>query len=60
MFLKWLRQQPHDKGGDTPAVAVSGYYERGAAITGWTAYFQKPFDIEQFVRAVADILHIRM
>jgi CheY-like chemotaxis protein len=57
-FLTWLREQPSDGGGNLPAVAVSAYHERypPAAISGWAAYFQKPLDVEQFVRTIAAIL----
>ena len=45
-FLTWLREQPSDRGGSLPAVAVTAYHERypPAAISGWAAYFQKPLD----------------
>ena len=57
-FLKWLREQPSDRGGNLPVVAVTAYHERypPAAISGWAAYFQKPLDVEQFVRTIAAIL----
>jgi len=60
MFLKWLRAQPADKGRNTVAIAVTAYYENypPGDVTGWAAYFQKPVDIEQFVRTIADLLHI--
>ena len=59
-FLKWLRAQPRDKGGNTLAVAVTAFYEQypPAQVSGWAAYFQKPVAIEQFVRTIADILKI--
>ena len=57
-FLTWLREQPSDRGGSLPAVAVTAYHERypPAAISGWAAYFQKPLDVEQFVMTIAAIL----
>jgi len=47
-FLTWLREQPSDRGGSLPAVAVTAYHERypPAAISGWAAYFQKPLDVQ--------------
>ncbi len=59
-FLKWLRQQPRERNGSTPAVAVTAFYQQfpPGEVSGWAAYFQKPVDIEQFVRTVADILHV--
>ena len=43
-----------------PAVAVTAFYQQfpPGEVSGWAAYFQKPVDIEQFVRTVADILHV--
>jgi CheY-like chemotaxis protein len=60
MFLNWLREQPRERGGLTPAIAVTAFYEQypPAELTGWAAYLRKPVDIEQFIRTVADILHI--
>ena len=57
-FLTWLREQPSDRGGSLPAVAVTAYHERypPAAISGWAAYFQKPLDVEQFVMTIGAIL----
>ena len=57
-FLTWLREQPSERGGSLPAVAVTAYHERypPAAISGWAAYFQKPLDVEQFVMTIAAIL----
>ena len=59
-FLKWLRKQPREKGGDTLAIAVTAFYEDypPANVTGWAAYLQKPVDPELFVRTVADLLKI--
>jgi hypothetical protein len=60
MFLKWLRAQPAERGGRVPALVVTAFYERYGPddLTGWTAYLQKPVEIGQFVRTVADILRI--
>jgi CheY-like chemotaxis protein len=59
-FLNWLRAQPPERGGRVPAVVVTAFYERyrQADFNGWTAYLQKPIEIGQFVRVVADILHV--
>ena len=59
-FLRWLRQQPRNKGGVTAAIAVTAYHDRfpPGQLSGWAAYFQKPVDIEEFVRTIADILNI--
>jgi hypothetical protein len=58
MFLKWLRAQPPERGGCVPAVIVTGFYEqfRPDDLTGWMAYLEKPVEIRQFVRTVAEIL----
>jgi CheY-like chemotaxis protein len=60
MFLSWLREQPRERGGVTPAIAVTAFYEQypPAELTGWAAYLRKPVDVDQFIRTVADILHI--
>ena len=60
MFLKWLRAQPAERGGRVPALVLTAFYERYGPddLTGWTAYLQKPVEIGQFVRTVADILRI--
>ena len=59
-FLKWLRRQPRDNGGTTLAVAVTAYSQDypAANVTGWAAYFQKPVEIEEFVRTLADLLRV--
>jgi len=58
-FLSWLRQQPHARGGTLPAVAVTAYSERypPSEVSGWAAYFQKPVNIDDFVRTIAAILN---
>jgi len=60
MFLKWLRTQPPEKGGNVAAVAVTAFYEQypPTEIGGWAAYFRKPLDIENFARTVAAILNV--
>ena len=57
-FLKWLRQQPHDKGGDLPAIAVTAFDKRFAPteVTGWAAYLRKPVRPDDLVRTIADLL----
>jgi CheY-like chemotaxis protein len=57
-FLRWLREQPSDQGGNVPAVAVTAFYEQypPAELSGCAAYFRKPVDIDDFVRTVARIL----
>jgi DNA-binding response OmpR family regulator len=57
-FLKWLREQPPDKGGTLPAIAVTAYDKRfpPTALSGWAAYFRKPLDPDEFVRTIAAIL----
>jgi CheY-like chemotaxis protein len=57
-FLKWLREQPRDKGGTLPAIAVTAYAQRypPTGVTGWAAYFRKPLDPDEFVRTIASIL----
>jgi len=59
-FLKWLRQEPRERGGRIPAVVVTGFYEDYplAEVPGWAAYFQKPVDMNQFVETLATILKV--
>ncbi len=56
-FLRWLREQPGDRGGTLPAIVVTAYQERypPAEVTGWAAYFRKPLDVDEFVRTIAAI-----
>jgi CheY-like chemotaxis protein len=58
-FLKWLRQQPHDKGGDVPAIAVTAFDKRfpPTEVTGWAAYLRKPVRPDDLVRTIADLLN---
>ena len=60
MFLKWLRQQPPEKGGTAPVVAVTAYHEKypPTELGGWAAYFQKPIDPEELVKTIADLLNL--
>jgi len=46
-LLNWLRSQPHDRGGNVPAVAVTAYDKR---------YFRKPLDLDEVMRTIAAIL----
>jgi CheY-like chemotaxis protein len=59
-FLKWLREQPRERGGRIPAVVVTAFSEDYplAEVPGWAAYFQKPVDMNQFVETVATILKV--
>jgi len=59
-FLKWLREQPRERGGRIPAIVVTAFYEdyRLGDVPGWAAYFQKPVDMKQFVETVATILKV--
>jgi CheY-like chemotaxis protein len=59
-FLKWLRQEPRERGGRVPAVVVTAFYEDYplSEVAGWAAYFQKPVDMNQFVETVATILKV--
>jgi CheY-like chemotaxis protein len=59
-FLRWLRDQPHDRGGAVPAIAVTAYGKRYPAteVTGWAAYLQKPFDPDELVKTIAAILNL--
>ena len=60
MFLKWLREQPADRGGAVPAVAVTAFYEQYPPdeVNGWAAYFRKPVKLENFVETIAAILNV--
>jgi CheY-like chemotaxis protein len=59
-FVRWLRERSSDNGGVIPVIAVTGYYDGYAAskVGGWAAYFQKPVDIDEFVRTIAGILNV--
>ena len=59
-FLKWLRQQPHDTGGNLPAIVVTAFDERfpPTEVSGWAAYLRKPVDPDALVRTIADILSL--
>jgi CheY-like chemotaxis protein len=58
-FLKWLRQQPHDKGGALPAIAVTAFDKRfpREEVTGCAAYLKKPVPPDHLVQTIADILN---
>ena len=57
-FLRWLREQPRNKGGTLPVIAVTAYSKEypPTELSGWAAYFQKPLNIEEFVTTIAAIL----
>jgi DNA-binding response OmpR family regulator len=57
-FLRWLREQPRNRGGNVPVVAVTAYHERypPTNVAGWAAYFRKPLDPHDLVRTIAAIL----
>src|SRR5439155_7631933 len=57
-LLNWLRSQPHDRGGNVPAVAVTAYDKRypPGDLSGWAAYFRKPLDLDEVMRTIAAIL----
>jgi CheY-like chemotaxis protein len=57
-FLGWLRARPGNKGGAIAVVAVTAYHERypPTTLNGFAAYFQKPLDIDDFLRTIADLL----
>lgn len=59
-FLKWLRQQPRERGGRVPAVVVTAFSDDYplSEVLGWAAYFQKPVDMNQFLETVATILKV--
>src|SRR5262249_7215941 len=59
-FLGWLRQQPRHEARRIPAIVVTARYEEypPAEVSGWTAYFEKPVDMNQFVETVAAILKV--
>ena len=59
-FLKWLRQQPHDKGGNLPAIAVTAFDTRfpPTEVIGWAAYLRKPVDPNELVKTIAEILRL--
>lgn len=61
MLLKWLREQPRDRGGAVPTVAVTAFYEQYEPdqVSGWAAQtFRKPLKIDNFVQAIAAILNL--
>ena len=57
-FLRWLREQPRDRGGTLPVIAVTAYSKDFAPteVSGWAAYFKKPLNIDEFVSTIAAIL----
>lgn len=57
-FLRWLREQPSERGGTLPAIAVTAYDQRypPAEVPGWAAYFRKPIQPDEFLRTIADIM----
>ena len=57
-LLKWLREQPRERGGTLPAIAVTAYDKRypPTDLSGWAAYFGKPLDLGELVRTIAAIL----
>jgi DNA-binding response OmpR family regulator len=57
-FLRWLREQPRDRGGTLPVIAVTAYSKEfpPTEVSGWAAYFTKPLNIDEFVNTIAAIL----
>ena len=57
-FLRWLREQPRDRGDTLPVIAVTAYSNDFPPIevAGWAAYFKKPLNIDEFVSRIAAIL----
>ena len=57
-FLRWLREQPRDRGGTLPVIAVTAYSNDfpPTEVVGWAAYFKKPLAIDEFVSTIAAIL----
>ena len=57
-FLRWLREQPRDRGGTLPVIAVTAYSKDfpPTEVSGWAAYFKKPLNIDEFVNTIAAIL----
>lgn len=57
-FLRWLREQPRDRGGTLPVIAVTAYSKDfpPTEVSGWAAYFKKPLNIDEFVSTIAAIL----
>jgi CheY-like chemotaxis protein len=58
-LMRWLRQLPEDKGGRTPAVAVTAHARREAREQALSAGFQrhapKPIDVNNLVSTVAEL-----
>ena len=57
-FLSWLRMQPGDRGGNLPAVAITGYPKEFPAVRlgGFAAYFQKPLDLDNVCETIRTIM----
>jgi DNA-binding response OmpR family regulator len=57
-LLKWLRDQPAERGGALPAIAITAYDKRypPVEVSGWAAYFRKPLDLDEIVRTIGTIL----
>ena len=57
-FLRWLREQPRERGGTLPVIAVTAYSNDfpPTEVSGWAAYFKKPLNIDEFVSTISAIL----
>ena len=57
-FVSWLRTQPRERGGNIPAVAVTGYSKEFPALRvgGFAAYFQKALNPENVCVTIRAIL----
>ncbi len=58
-LIEQVRQQPSDRGGQTPAIALTAYAreeDRQRTLnSGFQRHLAKPFDLENLVRAVAQL-----
>jgi CheY-like chemotaxis protein len=58
-LVRWIRQQPAEKGGLTPAVAVTAHARREAREQALNAGFQhhtaKPVDVNDLIATIAKL-----
>lgn len=59
-FIKKLRQLPKEEGGETPAMALTGYASREDAkrvlSVGYQEHLSKPIEIEKLRNAISRII----
>ena len=53
-FISWLRTQPHEKGGNLAAVAITSYPKDFPVVRlgGFAAYFENPLDLDNVCETI--------